>query len=90
MADGGRREGRRREDLTLFPPRRGTYNLNALQLILILNPILGPTRVLGLVDRFEIRDWKFMQNKALKSPFLKSKNTQQRNQRNLISAFLYF
>ena len=57
MADGGRREGRRREDLTLFPPRRETYNLNALQLILILIPILGPTRVLGLVDlRFEIGD----------------------------------
>jgi hypothetical protein len=55
MADGGRREGRRREDLTLFPPRRETYNLNALQLILILNPILEPTRVLGLVDlSFEI------------------------------------
>ena len=76
--------------MTLFPPRRETYNLNALQPILILTPILGHTRVLGLVDRFEIRDWKFMQNKALKSPFLKSKNTQQRNQRNLKSAFLYF
>ena len=76
--------------MTLFPPRRETYNLNALQLILILTPILGHTRVLRLVDRFEIRDWKFMQDKALKSPFLKSKNTQQRNQRNLKSAFLYF
>jgi hypothetical protein len=43
--------------LTLFPPRRETYNLNALQPILILNPILEPTRVLGLVDlRFEIGD----------------------------------
>ena len=43
--------------MTLFPPRRETYNLNALQPILILNPILEPTRVLGLVDlRFEIGD----------------------------------
>jgi hypothetical protein len=56
MADEGKERGEKaREDLTLFPPRRETYNLNALQLILILTPILEPTRVLGLVDlRFEI------------------------------------
>ena len=37
--------------------------LNALQMILILTPILEPTRVLGLVDL------RFIENKALKSAF---------------------
>ena len=90
MADEGKERGEKARGFDAFPPRRETYNLNALQLLLILTPILGHTRGSGLVDRFEIRDWKFMQNKALKSPFLKSKNTQQQNQRNLKSAFLYF
>ena len=35
--------------------------LNALQMILILTPILEPTRVLGLVDL------RFIENKTLKS-----------------------
>ncbi|AFZ08442.1 hypothetical protein Osc7112_4114 [Oscillatoria nigro-viridis PCC 7112] len=64
MADEGKeREGRRREDLTLFPPRRETYNMNALQIISIVTPIWEPTRVLGSVDL------RFIENKALKSAF---------------------